>query len=85
MYAIRNYDIKDSVHINLKTSTVALQLTVKKWKTTAVSSDNSEEQHKSRGVKRGTNRGKYKRNSYEKKLIVDGDWRAVAKSQEISV
>ena len=52
-------------HINLKASTVALQIT------TAVSSDNSEEQPKSRGVKRGTNRRKYKRNSYEKILIVD--------------
>ena len=36
----------------------------------AVNSDNSEEQPKSRGVKRGTNRGKYKRNSYEKKLLM---------------
>ena len=51
--------------------------------------NNSEEQPISRGVQRGTNRGKYKRNSYEKKLIddaaenVDEDWKAVAKSQDI--
>ena len=69
----------------MKASTVALQIT------TAVSSDNSEEQPKSRGVKRGTNRGKYKRNSYDKKLIVDavenvdGYWRAEAKSQDIPI
>ena len=42
-------------------------------------------------MKRGTNRGEYKRNSYEKKLIVDaaenvyGDWRAVAKFQDIPI
>lgn len=56
-----------------------------------ISRDNSEDQPKRRGVKRGTNRGKYRRSSYEKKLIVDaaatvdGDWRGVAISQHIPI